>query len=92
MFNSAMNLESHIAHVCKIAYINLRNMHKIRNVQTDQSAAQLIHALISSRIDYCNSILYGISDSVISDLHHIQNMDAHILQNMVTHLFIVKLS
>ena len=62
-----MNLESHIFHVCRIAYINLRNIRKIRNVLTDQSAAQLIHALISSRIDYCNSILYGMSDSVISD-------------------------
>ena len=68
-----MNLESHIAHVCKIAYMN------IRNVLTDHIAAQLIHALISSRIDYCNSILYGMLDSVISDLQHIQNMAAHIL-------------
>ena len=61
IFDSAMNLESHIAHVCKIAYMNLRNIRKIRNVLTDQSASQLIHALISSRIDYCNSILYGMS-------------------------------
>ena len=79
IFDSAMNLESHIAHVCKIAYMNLRNIRKIRNVLTDQSASQLIHALISSRIDYCNSILYGMSDSVISDLQHIQNTAARIL-------------
>ena len=46
---------------------------------TEQSATQLIHALISSRIDYCNSILYGMSDSKISDLQHIQNTAAHIL-------------
>ena len=43
IFDSAMNLESQIAHVCKIAYMNLRN---IRNVLTDQSAPQLVHALI----------------------------------------------
>ena len=79
IFDSAMNLESHIAHVCKIAYMNLRNIRTIRNVLTDQSASQLIHALISSRIDYCNSILYGMSDSVISDLQHIQNTAARIL-------------
>ena len=79
IFDSAINLESHIAHVCKIAYMNLRNIRKIRNVLTDQSASQLIHALISSRIDYCNSILYGMSDSVISDLQHIQNTAARIL-------------
>ena len=78
-FDSVMNLESHIDHVCKIAYMNLCNIRQIRNVLTDQSAAQLIHVLISSRIDYCNSILYGMSDSVISDLQHIQNTATRIL-------------
>ena len=78
-FDSATNLESHIAHVYKVAYMNLRNIRKIRNVITDHSASQLIHALILSRIYYCNSILYGISDSVISDLQHIQNTAARIL-------------
>ena len=47
IFDSAMNLESHIAHVCKIAYMNLSN---ISNVLTDHSVDQWIHALISSRI------------------------------------------
>ena len=74
--DSAMNFEPHIAHVCKIAYMNHRN---IRNVLTDQSTAQLIHLYISYCIDYCNSILYGMSDSVISDLQHIQNTAAYIL-------------
>ena len=55
------------------------SIRKIRNVLTDQSAGQLIHALISSRIDYCNAILYGMSDSVISDLQNIQNTAARIL-------------
>ena len=81
MSDNTMNLESHIAHVCKMACINLRNIRKIRNVLTDKSAAQLIHALISSLIDYCNSILYGMSDSVISDSQHIQNTAACILAN-----------
>ena len=79
IFDSAMNLESNIAHVCKFAYKNLRNIRKIRNVLTNHSAAQLIHALISPRIDYCNSILHGMSDSVISDLQPIQKTAARIL-------------
>ena len=38
-----------------------------------------MHALIFSRIDYCNSILYEMSDSEISYLQHIQNTTARIL-------------
>ena len=41
---------------------------------TDEAASQLIHAFITSRIDYCNSILYGMSD-----LQRIQNIAARIL-------------
>ena len=52
--------------------MNLHKIRKIRNVLTDPSGAQLIHVFIYSRIDYCNSILYGMPDSVISDLQHIQ--------------------
>ena len=59
-YNSTMNLEPHIARVCKIAYMNHCNICKIHSVLPDHSAAQLIHALILSRIDYCNSILHGI--------------------------------
>ena len=50
------------------------NDRKIRNILTDEAASQLLHAFITSRIDYCNSILYGMSD-----LQRIQNIAARIL-------------
>ena len=59
--------------------MNLCNIREIRNVLTEHSAVQFIHAPISSRIDYCNSILYGMSDSVFNDSQHIQNTSAPIL-------------
>ena len=61
----------------------------ITELLTNQSASQLIHALISSRIDYCNFILYGMSDS---DLQHIQNTAARILAkcgNSISHSKII---
>ena len=43
------------------------------------SAAHVVHSLISSRIDYCNSLLYGMSDRSIGRLQKIQNTAARIL-------------
>ena len=43
------------------------------------AASQLIHAFITSRIDYCNSILYGMPDTILFDLQRIQNTAARIL-------------
>ena len=55
IFDSHLNLESHINYVCRSAYFHLRNISSIRNMLTDNACSQLIHALVTVRIDYCNS-------------------------------------
>ena len=44
-----------------------------------QQQQQLIHALISNRLDYCNSVLYNLPKSSILRLQIIQNQAARIL-------------
>ncbi|KAK2170581.1 hypothetical protein LSH36_2g17002, partial [Paralvinella palmiformis] len=41
----------------------------------------VVHAFVTSRIDYCNSLLYGISDYNINRLQRIQNSAARIVTN-----------
>ena len=59
IFDSFMNLEPHITQVCRVAYMHFSNVRKIRNMLplVYEAASELIHAFITSRIDYCNSIL-----------------------------------
>ena len=51
----------------------------IRKFLTDDSAAQLVHAFVSSRLDYCNSLLAGLNDSDYHKLQKIQNTAARIV-------------
>ena len=46
---------------------------------TDNACSQLIHDLVTVRIDYCNSLLYGLPDSSLSQLQRILNTAARIL-------------
>ena len=39
----------------------------------------LVHAFISSRLDYCNSLLYGIADGLLQKLQSIQNAAARLI-------------
>ena len=44
-----------------------------------EATAQLLHALITTRIDYCNSLLYNLPKCSIARLQKIQNQAARIL-------------
>ncbi len=47
----------------------------------EKSRETVIHAFITSRLDYCNSLLYGISKSQVARLQLVQNAAAKFLKN-----------
>jgi hypothetical protein len=65
--------------VCKSAYYQLHNIGSIRKYLSRDVAAQLIHSFVTSRLDYCNSLLYGISDKSLKRLRKVQNTAARIV-------------
>ena len=82
IFDSHMTMDKHITSVCKSANFHLRNISSIRNVLTDSSASQLVHSMITSRLDYCNSLLIGIPDCQINRLQRIQNNAARVVSRV----------
>ena len=79
IFDECLSLDAHISAICKSTHFHLRNIGRVRNLITTDAAAQLIHALISSRLDFCNSILYNLPNNKIERLQRIQNQAARIL-------------
>ena len=73
IIDNNLKMDKHITSVCKSTNFHLRNIGSIRNVLTESTAAQLVHALITSRLDYCNSLLFGLPDTQIKRLQQVQN-------------------
>ena len=74
-----MSFNSHIKQVTRTAFFHLRNIVKIRNILSQSDAEKLIHAFVSSRLDYCNSLLSGCPNSSLKNLQLIQNAAARAL-------------
>ena len=60
MLDSHFTMDTHINHLCRAIHFHLRNIAAIRDHLTSSATEQLIHSLVSSRLDYCNSLLYGV--------------------------------
>ena len=48
----------------------------------------LVHAFISSRIDYYNSLLYGLPEYQLNKLQRVQNMYARLICNESKYCYI----
>ena len=58
---------------------SLRNLRHIRTNFTKSSFESVIHAFITSRLDYCNSLYSGLPSSTLRPLQVAQNFAARIL-------------
>ena len=74
-----LNMDIHINSVVSICYKYLSDIGKIRKLLSKKHAEMLVHAVISSRLDYCNSLLYGVNKSVINKLQMVQNAAARLI-------------
>ncbi len=70
ILDSNLSFENHISHVTKTAFFHLRNIAKLGNMLTVSDAEKLVHAFMTSRLDYCNALLGGYPASSINKLQY----------------------
>ena len=78
-FNQFLNFDDHNTAICRSTYFHIRNIGKIRNLLSYNACSTIIHALISCRLDYCNSLLYSVPTHKTDRLQRLQNQCERIL-------------
>ena len=81
-FDQNLSMSVHIDHQCKKAMIQLQAIRKIRKCLTTNATRSLLHAFVTSNIDYCNSLLLGVPAYQLDKLQRIQNMAIRVLHNL----------
>ena len=73
--------------MCRLCFFQPRHLRAIRSSLTTDAAKTLAQAFVGGRLDYCNSLLYGVSEELLRRLQ-ISRMRRHsllpVLGNMIT--------
>ena len=78
-FDSDMTLTKHISSVCSSSYYIIRQIRQIRSSLDRKSSILVANALVSSKLDFCNSLYYGLPHSSIHRLQLVQNSLARVI-------------
>ena len=71
IIDDKLNLDKHIASICKSSFFHIGNIARIRGFLSAESTIALVHAFITCRLDNCNSLLYGLPKHLIQRLQRI---------------------
>ena len=74
-----LTMNAHVSNIARTCYFELRHLASICRFLTSTTTATLVSAFVLSRIDYCNSLLFGSTHDVTSHLQQIQNYAARVI-------------
>ena len=87
-FDSCLSISEHITKLCASAFFYIR---RIKKYLSRDSAETLVHAFISSSLDYGNSLRFGLPQYQIQKLQPVQNASARLIFSMPRYCHITPL-
>ena len=66
-FDRNLDMSFHISKQCASTFYHLHNISRIRRFLSTDTTKDLVDAFVASRVDYCNSLLYGLPASHLSE-------------------------
>jgi hypothetical protein len=79
VLDSELNMVNHVNSIVRSCYGHLREISHIRHYLTQEAAATLVNSIITSRLDYVNSLLFGLPEYTVRKLQLIQNNAARLV-------------
>ena len=78
-FDKDFNFRKHKSKVCRSCYYHIRDLRRFRRCLTAAVTKTIATSLVSSKLDYCNSILYNIPYREINKVQSVQNCLARVV-------------
>jgi hypothetical protein len=79
VFDNIMSMTKQVNSIISSANLQLRNIRRIQRYLDRDTKHHVVRALILSRLDYANSLLYGLKSQDLRRLQSIQNKAAKLI-------------
>ncbi|XP_031552510.1 uncharacterized protein LOC116289696 [Actinia tenebrosa] len=79
VLDDTMSMDSQMMAVCKLCFYHIRCVSRIRRYLSLEDTKQLVQAFVISRIDYCNSLLFGLPNNLLDRLQHVLHSAARLI-------------
>jgi len=83
--DAELTMSAHVTALCRFGFFQLRQLRPFVRSLIMEAAKTLVQAFISCRLDYCNSLLYGVTDNVTRRVQSLQNAAARLITGARRH-------
>ena len=82
IIDSGLTLTTHVSILARNCFYQLRRIRQAKKNLDEDSVKTLIHALVLSRLDYCNSVLTTLPEVTLALLICVQHSAAWLIRNL----------
>ena len=82
VLDSSLSFSSHIDSIVKTCNFHNRNLYMIKDFVNRKNLVALVHSLIISKVDYCNSLFTGIPNVILKKVQSVLNRAARLIFNL----------
>ena len=82
VLDSSLSFRSHIDSIVKTCNVHIRNLYIIKDLVSRENLVTLVHSLIVSKVDYCNSLFIGLPNVILKKVQSVLNRAARLIFNL----------
>ena len=82
VLDSSMSFRSHIDSIVKTCNFHIRNLYMVKDFVNRKNLVTLVHSLIISKVDYCNSLFIGLPNVILKKVQSVLNRAAKLIFNL----------
>ena len=79
ILDAGLTMSAHVTALCRSGFFQLRQLRPFTRSLTTEAAKTLVQMFTSCRLDYCNSLVYGVTDNVMRRVQSLQNTAARLI-------------